>query len=43
MTDLATSYVEEPDIPAGVTIAEYRRSRPTPQPSWWRRRFARRA
>jgi hypothetical protein len=37
MTDLATTYVEEPDIPAGITIAEYRRSRRTPHLPWWRR------
>ena len=28
MTDFAMSYVGRPDIPAGTTIAEYRRSRP---------------
>jgi hypothetical protein len=35
-TDLSKIYVETPDIPAGMTIAEYRRSRPC-RPSWWRR------
>jgi hypothetical protein len=28
MTHFATLYVGNPDIPAGTTIAEYRRSRP---------------
>ena len=28
MTAFATTYVGEPDIPAGLTIWEYRRSRP---------------
>jgi hypothetical protein len=37
MTDLATTYVEEPDIPAGITIAEYRRSRPRVRRRWWQR------
>ena len=32
----STVYVERPDIPAGMTIAEYRRSRPR-RHSWWRR------
>jgi hypothetical protein len=32
----ATTYVGEPDIPAGLTISEYRRSRPRCTP-WWRR------
>jgi hypothetical protein len=36
MTALSTTYVGEPDIPAGMTIAEYRRSRPSRIP-WWRR------
>ena len=31
-----TLYVERPDIPAGMTIAEYRLSRPRRR-SWWRR------
>ena len=36
MTTFATIYVGEPDIPAGLTISEYRRSRPRRIP-WWRR------
>jgi hypothetical protein len=32
----AAVYVERPDIPAGMTIGEYRRSRPR-RPPWWRR------
>jgi hypothetical protein len=32
----ATTYVGEPDIPAGLRISEYRRSRPRRIP-WWRR------
>jgi hypothetical protein len=36
MTVFATTYVGEPDIPAGLTISEYRRSRPRRTP-WWRR------
>jgi hypothetical protein len=36
MTDFATIYVGNPDIPAGTTIAGYRRSRPRRLP-WWRR------
>jgi len=35
MTVFATTYVGEPDIPAGLTISEYRRSRPRRVP-WWR-------
>jgi hypothetical protein len=31
-----TIYLDEPDIPAGMTIAEYRRSRPV-RIAWWRR------
>ena len=31
----AAIYLGEPDIPAGLTIAEYRRSRPR-RSSWWR-------
>ncbi len=27
MTDLSAIYVNQPDIPAGMTVAEYRRSR----------------
>jgi hypothetical protein len=30
------AYVGEPDIPAGMTISQYRRSRPRCIP-WWRR------
>jgi hypothetical protein len=37
MTAFATTYFGEPDIPAGLTISEYRRSRP--QCPWWRRIF----
>jgi hypothetical protein len=33
---LATTYVGEPDIPAGLTMSDYRRSRPRPI-TWWRR------
>ena len=36
MTDLSAFYVVEPDIPAGMTIAEYRRS-PRRRLSRWRR------
>ena len=36
MTDLSAFYVVEPDIPAGMTIAEYRRSRRR-RPSRWGR------
>jgi hypothetical protein len=36
MTDYSMIYVGTPDIPAGMTIDEYRRSRPRPEP-WWRR------
>jgi hypothetical protein len=32
----ATTYVGEPDIPDGLTISEYRRSRPRPIPRWRR-------
>jgi hypothetical protein len=35
MTDFPTIYVGNPDIPAGTTIAEYRRSRPR-RLAWWR-------
>jgi hypothetical protein len=42
MTDLAAIYVEAPDIPVGMTVAEYRRSRPNPAP-WWRRVLGRRS
>ena len=34
MSPVASSYVGEPDIPAGMTIAEYRRSRPV-RTAWW--------
>jgi hypothetical protein len=34
MTDVATIYVGNPDIPAGTTIAEYRRSRRR-RLAWW--------
>lgn len=36
-TELSQIYVEAPDIPAGMTVPEYRRSRPRRHPSWWRR------
>ena len=36
MTDSSTIYVGDPDIPPGMTIAEYRHSRPAAAP-WWRR------
>ena len=39
MTDQTTIYVADPDIPIGMTIAEYRRSRPV-RLSWWRRVIA---
>ena len=35
MALFATTYVGEPDIPAGLTISEYRRSRPR-RLTWWR-------
>jgi hypothetical protein len=38
----STTYVVEPDIPAGMTIDEYRRSRPA-RIGWWRRMLRRRA
>jgi hypothetical protein len=42
VTELTTIYIGEPDIPAGMTISEYRRSRPA-HIAWWRRMLARRA
>jgi hypothetical protein len=36
MAALNAIYVGEPDIPEGMTIGEYRRSRPA-HASWWRR------
>jgi hypothetical protein len=36
MTDPTTIYVTAPDIPPGMTIAEYRHTRPA-RPPWWRR------
>ena len=36
MTASAQIYVGEPDIPAGLTISEYRHSRPR-RVAWWRR------
>jgi hypothetical protein len=36
MTVFATTYVGEPHIPAGLTISDYRDSRPRRTP-WWRR------
>jgi hypothetical protein len=41
MSALSTIYVGEPDIPAGMTIGEYRCSRPA-QIAWWRRMLGRR-
>jgi hypothetical protein len=41
MPDVAISYVGDPDIPLGMTVAEYRRSRPCRR-SWWRRVLGRR-
>ena len=35
-SDFAAIYVGEPDIPAGLTIWEYRLSRPR-RIGWWRR------
>jgi hypothetical protein len=32
MTAFATTYVGEPDIPAGLTVSEYRCSRPRRTP-----------
>jgi hypothetical protein len=37
---IAMTYIGEPDIPAGMTIAQYRRTRPRCTP-WWRRMFLR--
>jgi hypothetical protein len=37
MTDLATSYVGQPDIPPELTIAAYRRARSERRRPWWRR------
>jgi hypothetical protein len=34
------TYIGEPDIPVGMTIAEYRRSRPA-HASWWERMLGR--
>jgi hypothetical protein len=36
MTVMATTYIGEPDIPARLTISEYRCSRPRLL-HWWRR------
>jgi hypothetical protein len=36
MTVFAPTYIGEPDIPVGLTISEYRCSRPRRRP-WWRR------
>jgi hypothetical protein len=36
MTDSSAFYVTAPDIPADMTIAEYRVARPA-RASWWRR------
>jgi hypothetical protein len=41
MTDPSPIYVTPPDIPPGLTIAEYRQSRPARAP-WWRRPLLRR-
>jgi hypothetical protein len=42
MTDSSISYVTAPDIPPGMTIAEYRSARPARAP-WWRRILVTRA
>jgi hypothetical protein len=34
-TDYSTIYLGKPDIPAGITIADYRLARPRPV-AWWR-------
>jgi hypothetical protein len=39
-TMTAFTYIGEPDIPAGLTIPEYRRSLPRCIP-WWRRMLRR--
>jgi hypothetical protein len=39
-TDHLAIYVEQPDIPAGITISAYRQARPR-QVGWWRRRLRR--
>lgn len=41
MSALTTIYIGEPDIPAGMTIGEYRRSRAA-HVAWWRRKLGRR-
>jgi hypothetical protein len=41
MTAPTTIYVGEPDIPAGMTIGEYRRSRAA-HITWWQRMLRRR-
>jgi hypothetical protein len=42
MSAISTVYVGEPDIAPGMTIAEYRRSRPA-HLVWWRRVLRREA
>ena len=37
MAQRVTVYVGRPDIPAGMTIGEYRRQRRCEQRSWWQR------
>ena len=41
MSTFTTIYVGEPDIPAGMTIREYRHLRPR-HIAWWRRMLTRR-
>jgi hypothetical protein len=36
MQTITISYVGSPTIPAGMTVAEYRRSRPRHRPFWQR-------
>jgi hypothetical protein len=36
MTDLSAVYVNQPDIPAGMTVGEYRRSRARRRGRLWR-------
>jgi hypothetical protein len=42
MSAPAVTYLGEPDIPAGLTIAEYRRTRSRPRRvAWWRQALRR--
>jgi hypothetical protein len=36
MPGFTATYVVQPDLPAGMTVAEYRRSRPRRMPGWRR-------